>query len=123
MSRFIGILLMLSTGAVVAELIAGAHFTAGATGTTLAIAFVVLGWLLGVLATARQWLWAILGSLAAVLPQVISGRVPLPPPAGDVLRTVLLLAVPPLALLLGSLAGTRLLERRLQARVKPEHED
>lgn len=114
---------MLSTGAVVTELVAGARLSPAVTGTALAFAFAALGWLLGVLATDRQWLWAIVGSIAAVTPLIVSGQVPIPPPSGDVLRTVLLLAVPPLTLLLGSFAGTRLLQRRLQAQVKPEHDE
>ncbi|MBL9128138.1 MAG: hypothetical protein JNL97_10845 [Verrucomicrobiales bacterium] len=123
MSRFLGILLMLATGAVFAELIAGTRLSAGGAALVLTIGFMTLGLLLGVLATARQWLWAVLGSAAAVLPLLTSGKVRIPPPEGDLSRTLVVLAVPMLALMLGTVAGRRFLEHRLQARSKPEHDD
>jgi|GEM_PF-2919925 len=123
MSRFFGILLMIATGAVLVELIAGSSLDASTTGVALGIAFVLIGFLLGVLATARHWLWAILGSAAAVLPQVLSGRVQFPLPSGDESRSLILLVVPTVALMLGALIGAYTLERRSRARIKPEHDE
>lgn len=123
MSRFLGILLMLATGSVLVELIAAAPWEPTATGVVLGISFVVLGLLLGVLATARQWLWAILGSATAILPQFLESRARTDLPPGGEARSLLLLVVPPIALILGTLVGARLLERRYQARIKPEHDD
>lgn len=123
MSRFIGILLMLVTGSVLVEIIAAGNLDPFATGTALAIAFLLIGFLLGVLATARQWLWAILGAASSVLAQLFSGRVRFPLPPEDDPRSLILLVVPPIALLLGAFIGARTLERRAQARIKPEHDD
>jgi hypothetical protein len=123
MSRFLGILLMLATGSVLVELIAAAGLDSTATGTALGSAFLLIGFLLGVLATARQWLWAILGAAGLILAQFVSGRVRFPLPTHDEPRVLILLAVPPLALMLGAFIGTRTLERRAQARIKPEHDD
>ncbi len=123
MSRFFGILLMLITGSVLVELIAAGSLDPIATGTALGIAFLFIGFLLGVLATARQWLWAILGAAGSILAQSFSGRLKLPFPASDDPRSWILLTVPPIALLLGAFIGARTLERRAEARIKPEHDD
>lgn len=122
MSRFLGLLLMLCTGAVIVELVAKARLSSAGTGMTLLLAFIFLGLLVGFLATARQMLWAALGCAIAVVPLWFSGEVPLPPPDGDWPRTMLLYLVPPLGLVLGSWLGLRHIERQLRARIKPEHE-
>lgn len=123
MSRFLGILLMLTTGSVLVELVAAGSLDPVATALTLGLAFLVIGFLLGMLATARQWLWAILGSAAVVIPQVLSGRIRFPLPDQDAVRPWIFLLVPPVALVLGTLVGAGILRRRSEAQIKPEHDE
>ncbi len=114
---------MLTTGSVLVELVATRALQPSATGLFLGIAFVVIGFLLGVLATERQWLWALLGCASVVSAQFLLGRLPLAlPPVGE-LRTWILLVVPPLALVVGAFVGARALVWRSQARIKPEHDE
>lgn len=123
MSRFLGILLMLTTGSVLVELVAAGSLDPVATGVTLCLAFLVIGFLLGMLATARQWLWAILGSAAVVIPQILSGRIRFPLTDQDAARPWIFLLVPPVALVLGTFVGAGILRRRSEAQIKPAHDE
>ncbi len=114
---------MLATGAVIVELVATARLEPASTGAALGCAYGIIGLLLGVLATERQWLWSILGSALAVVPQFLTGRIRFPMPEGEEFRILVLLVVPPIALLLGALVGSRVLSRQYQSQIKPEHDD
>ena len=114
---------MIGTGAVVVELTAAAHLEPAPAGWALAASMLLLGLLLGFLATARQWAWAIFGSLVLFGSQYLSGRIRFPIAPDDSLRTWIFALVPPLALIMGTLVGARFLRRRHQALFKPEHDD
>lgn len=123
MSRFFGILLMLVTGVVLEGLVSASKPEPVNAGLLLAGAFLILGILLGFLATARQFFWSTAGAITVAATQFSSGRVRFPLPAGEETSMLVMLITPPAALILGAWIGARLLNRRYQALIKPEHED
>ncbi|MGE3312041.1 MAG: hypothetical protein AB7O66_18915 [Limisphaerales bacterium] len=123
MSRFLGMLLMLTTGSVLVELVASRSLPPAGTAAFLGFVFAGIGFLLGVLATERQWLWALFGCASIIAVQFLTGRVPLAVPSVEDPKTWILLVVPPLALILGAVLGARALVWRSQARIKPEHDE
>jgi len=114
---------MIGTGAVLVELTAAAQLEPATSAGALAISVLLLGLLLGFLATERQWAWGIFGSLVMFGSQYLGGRIRFPIPPEDSSRTWILVLIPPLALMTGTLFGARFLRRRHQALFKPEHDD
>ena len=123
MSRCFGLILMIATGIVALDLIASTDLEAGELLAVLVPSFLVLGLLVGFLATGSSLAWSIVGVAALLLSQVFSARFRPPWPADRSAELLVLLLAPPLALMAGSLFGRRWIKRRLERLARPSAEE
>ena len=115
MSRFLGLVLMVVTGAVAAPTLA-AQFSSEITAlVAVGLALAVLGVLFGLLATARHYFWAMAAAVAIVASLLSrwteseTTRAERPPPSRMLVGAHF--ALPPVVLLVFSTAGACLLRR------------
>ena len=123
MSRCFGLLLMIATGIVALDLIASTDLEAGELLAVLVPSFLVLGLLVGFLATGSSLAWSIVGVAALLLSQVFSARFRPPWPADRSAELLVLLLAPPLALMAGSMFGRQWIKRRLERLARPSAEE
>lgn len=130
MARLIGLLLMMVTAGLVADLAVQALQDPLTIGAAVAVALFPIGMLFGFLDSHRHWLWS---GLAAVLvayglhravhpaapEQGASPGIPIIPPPP---LTPVHYAVPAVALLAGSQVGARAITRRVRAATQPANE-
>lgn len=115
MSRFLGLVLMVVTGAVAAPALVAMFTNETSALVAIGLALAVLGVLFGFLATARHYFWAMAAAVAIVASLLSrwteseSTRAERPPPSRMMITAEC--SLPPVVLLLFSAAGARLLRR------------
>lgn len=124
MSRFLGLVLMVFSGSVFAELIVHQCQGSSAVAVALLLAMLPLGLLFGLLATARHYFWSIFAAIVIAvtlaLPPSESANAPDPnaPPRHKL--ELFVYFCPLIALLAGSFVGARLITHRVRAATQPQ---